>query len=344
MRSVTALGWMTLAEAAVLIAAVAWLPRPAAVAAGAALAAAWLVAWWLVPRQLQRIEVHWLLPRRATAGAETVLGATIVAPGGAPPCTLMGWDPRRRQRTPVAHLPEVGGTPRRVRWTVRFPDRGQVELPPLEVDGQQPFGLVAARQRCSRGAHLVVWPALGRVRSSLRARLAAWLGGASASGDAGNDDLARLRHFHPGDPLRRIHWRASARHGELLVGERHAPTTRRLAIALDGGAGAAAFERLIAAAATLADDLLRGGWDLSLHGGWVPGGVSGNQERLLGTLALATRGGVPLGECLPRGIPVLALLADATPDPVFTGPLLCLRDAELPRLIHLPRRIRSLAA
>ena len=81
-----------------------------------------------------------------------------------------------------------------------------------------------------------------------------------------------------------------------------------------------------------------------LHGGWVPGGVSGNQERLLGTLALATRGGVPLGECLPRGIPVLALMADATPDPIFAGPLLCLRDAELPRLIHLPRRIRSLAA
>src|SRR3989442_6729078 len=42
-----------------------------------------------------------------------------------------------------------------------------------------------------------------------------------------------VREYRPGDLLRRIHWRSSARHGELIVREYEPPGVRTLAIICD---------------------------------------------------------------------------------------------------------------
>lgn len=335
----TPLGWITGGEGLLLCLVPAVQHAPLAAAGGVAMLAALGAARLLAARALARVRADWEPPRAIHAGVETTLSARIAADRPAPPLDLWAWDPRLRAPRLVARLAGAGPRGGGARWTARFPARGLVALPPLEIDGAQPMGLVACRRAAGEGMQVVVLPPLGRVRTGLRARLAEWFAGVAASPEPGGDDLGRLRAWTPGDPRARIHWRASARHRQLLVAERHAPATRRLAIALDPQAPAACFERLVAAAATLVDDLDRRGWELSLHHGQVPRGVAGARARLLEELALCRAGGAPLEEAVPRGVPCLALLDDASAPPACHPPPLTVRDGELPRLIHLPRRL-----
>jgi uncharacterized protein (DUF58 family) len=47
------------------------------------------------------------------------------------------------------------------------------------------------------------------------------------------NELFGVREYRPGDPLRRIHWRSSARHGELVVREYEPPGVQTLRILVD---------------------------------------------------------------------------------------------------------------
>src|SRR5256712_2237050 len=47
------------------------------------------------------------------------------------------------------------------------------------------------------------------------------------------NELFGIREYRPGDSLRRIHWRSSARHGELLVGADEPPRVQSLALWLE---------------------------------------------------------------------------------------------------------------
>lgn len=335
----TPLGWITGGEGLLLCLVPAWQSAPFAAAGGVAMLAALGAARLMAPRALARVQAEWELPRAVHAGSETTLSARIVSADHAPPLDLWAWDPRMRVMREVAHLAGVGARAGGARWTARFPARGAVLLPPLEISGVQPMGLVESRRQAGAAAQLIVLPPLGRVRSALRARLAERFAGVSTAPEPGGDDLGRLRAWAPGDPRSRIHWRASARHQQLLVAERHAPAARRLAIAVDPHAPAACFERLVAAAATLVDDLGRRGWELHVHHGQAARGVGGTRDRLMEALALCRTGGAPLEEVVPRGVPCIALLDDDTRAPDAQPPPLIVRDADLPRLIHLPRRM-----
>jgi uncharacterized protein (DUF58 family) len=47
------------------------------------------------------------------------------------------------------------------------------------------------------------------------------------------NELFGVREYRPGDPLRRIHWRSSARHGELIVREYEPPGVQTVGILCD---------------------------------------------------------------------------------------------------------------
>ncbi|MCR8635943.1 DUF58 domain-containing protein [Paenibacillus radicis (ex Xue et al. 2023)] len=75
------------------------------------------------------------------------------------------------------------------------------------------------------------------------------------------------RPYAPGDPLSRIHWRATARAGALRAKESEQPGMDRLLICIDAAAGpsnAAAFESAIEAAAGLAKRALELGLTVRL--------------------------------------------------------------------------------
>ena len=83
-------------------------------------------------------------------------------------------------------------------------------------------------------------------------------------------DLHSLRAFRSGDDPRRIHWKQTARTGNMVFTEREAEEGRRLSIVCDNAVGELAdeassrFERLVSEAATAAVDYLARGFEVEL--------------------------------------------------------------------------------
>jgi uncharacterized protein (DUF58 family) len=118
------------------------------------------------------------------------------------------------------------------------------------------------------------------------------------------------REYRPGDDVRRVHWRSTARRGELMVRQDEQPHQRRGVVVLDRRPGAWSdddgFERAVTAAASLAVSLHDAGAAvrLELGGERSPAGPLG-REPVLEALAVVTTAGAP-GE-------------DAAADPAAAG-------------------------
>jgi uncharacterized protein (DUF58 family) len=82
-------------------------------------------------------------------------------------------------------------------------------------------------------------------------------------------EMFGVREYRPGDPLRRIHWRSSARHGELIVREFEPPGVQTLGIFCDPNPSTLeAADQIARLCASEAWDCLRAGGRVIL---WAPG-------------------------------------------------------------------------
>ena len=118
------------------------------------------------------------------------------------------------------------GETRTLRGEVVLPHRGRYAWGPVRVGSGYPFGLWERRRRAGDGGEVVVLPALGWLH---RGRFVQWLRGADARADevrrkprrhpTAQAEFHGLRPFRPGDSPRLIHWRTSARLGELMTRE-----------------------------------------------------------------------------------------------------------------------------
>lgn len=89
--------------------------------------------------------------------------------------------------------------------------------------------------------------------------------GEGSAGPAPDGELVRgVRDYLPGDRLRQVHWRATARHGDLVVKETDEPQAPALHVLLDMGAGGDAGEDAAGRAAWYAGEALRRGYRLTL--------------------------------------------------------------------------------
>ncbi|HET7467646.1 MAG TPA: DUF58 domain-containing protein [Candidatus Dormibacteraeota bacterium] len=85
----------------------------------------------------------------------------------------------------------------------------------------------------------------------------------------GGTEIFGVREYRPGDPLRRIHWRSTARRGELIVREFEPPGVQNLGIFLDPNpASVEVADQIARLAASEAWDCLRAGGRVRL---WAPG-------------------------------------------------------------------------
>ncbi|TDF96180.1 DUF58 domain-containing protein [Paenibacillus piri] len=137
--------------------------------------------------------------------------------------------------------------------------RGLYRLETMTVSLSDAFGLLCIRRPAETGQHellvlpkpLPLQPALDGAGGELpHQRRQPHLQRQAAS-----PFIYGTRPFAPGDPLNRIHWRATARAGALRAKETEQPGADRLLICLDAARGrsnAAAFEAAVEAAAGLA--------------------------------------------------------------------------------------------
>lgn len=108
----------------------------------------------------------------------------------------------------------------RLEYRVRMPRRGVPSIGPLRVSIFDPFGLARIDREVGTGHEVVVTPRVTQLDAVL---------GSAASIDGvvhglhrrthPNSDELIAREYRYGDPLRRVHWAATARRGELMVRE-----------------------------------------------------------------------------------------------------------------------------
>ncbi len=117
-----------------------------------------------------------------------------------------------------------------------FAERGIYRFGPIQIGCQFPFGLVKAWFQQLETAELHVAPRLGELKPAWNKRLDAFaVGTASAARRRGwlPDEFFGLRAWQQGDSTRSIHWRSTAKRGELVVKQYDQPTDRDFAMALD---------------------------------------------------------------------------------------------------------------
>lgn len=116
-------------------------------------------------------------------------------------------------------------------------------------------------------------------------------------------EIFGVREYRPGDALRRIHWRSTARRGELIVREFEPPGVQNLGIFLDSSPSSIdAADQIARLAASEAWDCLGAGGRVTL---WAPGCEQtrpDEQRNLLALLEWLARYPKPAAEDQPPPI------------------------------------------
>jgi uncharacterized protein (DUF58 family) len=194
--------------------------------------------------------------------------------------------------------------------------RGPYGFGDAHVASVFPFGFFRKGLRFTTGVEVLVYPELFPA-AERRHDGSSPIGHETIRRAGWGHDLHALRQFRRGDDPRAIHWKQTARTGELIYLEREAERSRRLAIVFDNGVGdlpdepaRQRFERLVSEAATAAVDALLHGYEVQLvmRDRTLPF-AAGPRQRLAVLEALALVGPVPRrAEPLTAGDPRVPVL------------------------------------
>ena len=161
---------------------------------------------------------------------------------------------------------------REVAYVVTSAMRGRYPLGPLTLRLTDAFGMCELARSFAHRDNLVVTPhILALPAVSLRGDWAGNGDSHSRSLAAAGEDDAGTREYRHGDDLRRVHWRSTARMGELIVRREEQPWQSRCSILVDtrlrahaGEGPASSLEWAICAAASVALDLDHRGYQVRL--------------------------------------------------------------------------------
>ncbi len=196
------------------------------------------------------------------------------------------WQLGRPQRFVLDQV-EPGGR-RDVRYEVHGTLRGRHTIGPVSVQLVDPFGLCRTTREFTTTDALTVVPST--VSLPAIPLTGDWSGlgesRARAVSSSGEDDVIP-REYRTGDELRRVHWKSTARSGELMVRREEQPWRTRATIYLDtravahrGVGAASSFEWAVFAGASVASHLARRGYGVRLldaEGTWLrPPGAAGD--------------------------------------------------------------------
>jgi uncharacterized protein (DUF58 family) len=153
-----------------------------------------------------------------------------------------------------------GGQQAAVTYSLRAEVRGRYPIGPLRLRVADPFGMCELTRSFTGNDHVMVVPQLWPLAPMTGG--GTWGGAgdslARAAAVSGEDDIA-TREYREGDDLRRVHWRSTAKRGELMVRREEQPRQMRATVLLDtrarghrGDGPASSFEWAVSAAASVA--------------------------------------------------------------------------------------------
>ncbi|WBB80012.1 DUF58 domain-containing protein [Micromonospora sp. WMMD882] len=219
--------------------------------------------------------VRSLDPHRAPVGASSRVVLRLQNMSRLPTGTLLLEDrlPYALGSRPRVVLERLGGyQASSVAYTVRADVRGRYEVGPLGVRMTDPFGLCELSRAFPSTDRLTVIPQVTALPSIRLPGEYAGSGDSRARSVAvhGEDDAA-TREYRMGDDLRRVHWKSTARTGELMVRREEQPWESRATVVLDtrayghrGDGPTASFEWAVSATASIATHLRQAGYKLRL--------------------------------------------------------------------------------
>lgn len=252
------------------------LGQPALTRVGVLVLALPLLTAAVIGRSRYRLAlIRTVSPQLVSAGQPARVNLSLTNEGRTPSGVLLLEDhvPYVLGTRPRFVLEGIGhGWRRRVTYQVRSDVRGRFEIGPMSVRVSDPFGLVELGRAFTTTVPLTVTPRTVRLPNIP-------LGGAwTGSGDnrprafaIGSAEDVTVREYQRGDDLRRVHWRSSARTGELMVRREEQPWQSRATLLLDNricahrGQGiASSLEAAVSAAASIAVHLSHRGFTVRL--------------------------------------------------------------------------------
>jgi len=110
---------------------------------------------------------------------------------------------------------------RKIIYYCLCPARGRYEIGPLTAYFFDPLGLFYFKQTYPVYAEVYVYPRTFRIRKfpSLNKGITPFIGVETSRVSGDDDEFFGVREYKRGDPLKKIHWMASARKNELIVKE-----------------------------------------------------------------------------------------------------------------------------
>jgi uncharacterized protein (DUF58 family) len=232
-------------------------------------------------------------------------------------------------------------------WLIRTPltRRGHFRIEPLHIRTGDPFGFFEAAATVGQGVSVVVYPRLEPL--PMWKLPAASLEGSHASPERTlqTTPLATsVRPYAPGDSMNRIHWKSTARHGEIQVKEFDLEQTADAWIILDlqrgiqaGHGEESTTEAAIRAAASIADKAIaeNRAVGMTVNAGrtaYLPADRGGRQHQKVMQLLAAVEAdsASPLVETLIASVGRLrrgmtAVIITSSLDPSWVRPLAALR-------------------
>ncbi|MFC7245772.1 DUF58 domain-containing protein [Catellatospora aurea] len=247
-------------------------------------------------------------PDRVARGEGSTVTLTVRNTGRFGAATLVAHDKcgRAGQEGATVPVPLLRLRPGRdtdVSYPVPTDRRGVVDVGPLQVTRRDPLGLVSVSRSHGDTARIWVYPKSHLIQA-VPAGISRSLDGRLDRVPHGAITFDTLREYVIGDELRHVHWRTSAKVGELMVREHLDTSLPQLVVLLDDravswadrdAAGSASFESACEAAASIVAAATREDLPVTLH--LVSGPAAGG-----GRIRGAARG-------------LLDLLAEAEPAP-----------------------------
>ncbi|WP_433614737.1 DUF58 domain-containing protein [Dactylosporangium sp. CA-139114] len=193
-------------------------------------------------------------PDRVMRGESSTVTLTVGNTSRLRGATLVAHDRCGTASVPVPLLRLKAGGETTAQYPVPTDRRGVVAIGPLRVVRRDPLGLMALARGYGGTAQVWVYPRVHRL-TAVPTGITRSLDGRDDRVPHGTITFDTLREYVVGDELRRVHWRTSAKVGELMVREQLDTSLPRLAVLLDDRRGSypdpERFEAACEAAASL---------------------------------------------------------------------------------------------